>query len=817
MSIKPVLVPDHTANDLRRLMDHFAEASTGPTRKQLAESRAAVTAARKTFAEGSDDSGAYDKWDPKHPDFAKNYKKFQAGNPGATLKDYIADLKKRVSENLNEFLAPDGSNYGGGGGGGDEPRQFRVIITLYDDSSAEDETAERKIGITVTATSEKAACDLATTMLLKSPRYDGSRITNVTARPVLDEQTMSRAAKGYEKYGRAGMQALAKAGREGRALDPVRDRYDRYDETVAEGSAGPELKAIDGDYYEDSTDFFSMFDQDHFDREEESADGMEIRGYIDDVCVMVFKYSTPDRMGGWGNYDDSALIAESGVEDDEEGETCPNCDGAGCEECYGDEDRDRAHDHAQGMERESVGQAVQESLIDDDSTDIRELLNFNLFRDYESFKDGDIDPASYSPEEIQEWEQLFAAWGPVADQLERQINKAAAKGAVLTPEQNQEINDNWYDGSDAYDDPLRELPGIYAREIPIIRKILRQSIKDLTGMADDGRKQQFRGTGNAGMPRTDDDGNVLEQGMAEAPRDREDDERHDLDPSDWYIVIDGKLMKASVYPNQHDQARAEGFSPTREQARARAANKGMSEATGQQLNIQQLATISDEALDNAYHYGRSTPGNTFGWQANLKSAAYAKQMIDQGVTDIEAISDAIHKGWNVTARAFVQKPEQFSDTEKLRAAGKLEAKLQQREKLMNIGYAQLPDEEQEKDRVVARALLQALKGQSGVAEGMIDNIKNTVRAANYDRLARRSNSQAVAGGGLAPPAQFKSLSAKGDQRAQKAQDIRKGSAEQVDEKSEAIRHGNNSRSIYHVDESVDPVEQLRADIKRFAQ
>ena len=104
-----------------------------------------------------------------------------------------------------------------------------------------------------------------------------------------------------------------------------------------------------------------------------------------------------------------------------------------------------------------------------------------------------------------------------------------------------------------------------------------------------------------------------------------------------------------------------------------------------------------------------------------------------------------------------------------------------------------------------------------VDEGMIDNIKNTVRAANYDRLARRSNSQAVAGGGFAPPAQFKSLSAKGDQRAQKAQDIRKGSAEQVDEKSEAIRHGNNSRSIYHVDESVDPVEQLRADIRRFAQ
>ena len=57
---------------------------------------------------------------------------------------------------------------------------------------------------------------------------------------------------------------------------------------------------------------------------------------------------------------------------------------------------------------------------------------------------------------------------------------------------------------------------------------------------------------------------------------------------------------------------------------------------------------------------------------------------------------------------FVQNPEQFDDTEKLKAAGKLEAKLAQREKLMNIPYAQLSDEEQEKDRVVARALLTAL-------------------------------------------------------------------------------------------------------------
>jgi hypothetical protein len=81
-------------------------------------------------------------------------------------------------------------------------------------------------------------------------------------------------------------------------------------------------------------------------------------------------------------------------------------------------------------------------------------------------------------------------------------------------------------------------------------------------------------------------------------------------------------------------------------------DQGVSEGAGQQLSVQQLATISDAALDAAYHYGRSQPGNTFGWQANLKSAAFAKQMIDRGVTDIEAISDAIHKGWNVTFKNY---------------------------------------------------------------------------------------------------------------------------------------------------------------------
>jgi hypothetical protein len=47
------------------------------------------------------------------------------------------------------------------------------------------------------------------------------------------ERNMSRAAKGYEKYGKKGMMALAKAGKEGKDLDSIRDKYNKYDESMS--------------------------------------------------------------------------------------------------------------------------------------------------------------------------------------------------------------------------------------------------------------------------------------------------------------------------------------------------------------------------------------------------------------------------------------------------------------------------------------------------------------------------------------------------------------------------------------------------------
>jgi len=121
------------------------------------------------------------------------------------------------------------------------------------------------------------------------------------------------------------------------------------------------------------------------------------------------------------------------------------------------------------------------------------------------------------------------------------------------------------------------------------------------------------------------------------------------------------------------------------------------------ISIEELATISDKALHDRYHFPLSTPGKSFGWLANLESAKAALRVINQGFTDIDVIADAIHDGWNITAMA------DYNGELDLDTPTPDEKKLK-RYKLAQQSYAQLPEDEKEKDRVVARALLKALKG-----------------------------------------------------------------------------------------------------------
>jgi hypothetical protein len=77
-------------------------------------------------------------------------------------------------------------------------------------------------------------------------KLDEIRATPELTHKQLNERDMSRAAKGYEKYGKEGMEALAKAGREGKSLDPVRAKYDKYDNKEVDEGLGDMARKVGG-------------------------------------------------------------------------------------------------------------------------------------------------------------------------------------------------------------------------------------------------------------------------------------------------------------------------------------------------------------------------------------------------------------------------------------------------------------------------------------------------------------------------------------------------------------------------------------------
>jgi hypothetical protein len=108
------------------------------------------------------------------------------------------------------------------------------------------------------------------------------------------------------------------------------------------------------------------------------------------------------------------------------------------------------------------------------------------------------------------------------------------------------------------------------------------------------------------------------------------------------------------------------------------------------LSQKHVKTI-DDVLDKKYHRGKSKPG-TFDHSAHTTAAKYAFKSIEDGEKDIDKIADMLHQGWSVAANEYKdQEPE----------------KKMARVALSRIPYAKLPEEEKEKDREVAKALLRA--------------------------------------------------------------------------------------------------------------
>ena len=98
------------------------------------------------------------------------------------------------------------------------------------------------------------------------------------------------------------------------------------------------------------------------------------------------------------------------------------------------------------------------------------------------------------------------------------------------------------------------------------------------------------------------------QGVAEGNRpfrgvggafNRGDDERHDLDPTDWYIVKDGEMFVASIYPKHVQQAISQGFSRTQAEAQARVDSQGVANGSLNELSSGLLQRAAQAATDKS--------------------------------------------------------------------------------------------------------------------------------------------------------------------------------------------------------------------------
>lgn len=112
--------------------------------------------------------------------------------------------------------------------------------------------------------------------------------------------------------------------------------------------------------------------------------------------------------------------------------------------------------------------------------------------------------------------------------------------------------------------------------------------------------------------------------------------------------------------------------------------------------VEQGTFIVDMVLNNEYNYGLSPSPDSFGFKANFFTSFFMLELILQGVEDIEKLAEAAHKGW--AHAALTCEDIYANDAKKIR-----------RENLANTRYQDLSNEEQEKDRVAARGLLQYVR------------------------------------------------------------------------------------------------------------
>lgn len=105
---------------------------------------------------------------------------------------------------------------------------------------------------------------------------------------------------------------------------------------------------------------------------------------------------------------------------------------------------------------------------------VKDVLALNLFQDF----DPEEGCAAQFPEfaNSKQWQQVVRKYSRIADELEKQI---LAINQPLTHSQAEEIEEVWYDGSDAYDDmEIDYLVNIYNRQIATVEAVIAGELQD---------------------------------------------------------------------------------------------------------------------------------------------------------------------------------------------------------------------------------------------------------------------------------------------------------------------------------------------------
>jgi hypothetical protein len=113
------------------------------------------------------------------------------------------------------------------------------------------------------------------------------------------------------------------------------------------------------------------------------------------------------------------------------------------------------------------------------------------------------------------------------------------------------------------------------------------------------------------------------------------EERHDLDPSDWYKKVGTKMYTASIYPRQVAQAQREGWHPTKEQARANASPEGVAEGSDEptRFDVEIVRDVHGDPIGEIYL-------DHLGWAYHHYKKDYGESGFDSEEDAFEELEDA---------------------------------------------------------------------------------------------------------------------------------------------------------------------------------